>query len=242
MRDKAIQIGKSYEVAVGRGTTIVKVVDINPKSGAWICETQNGKDITVGDASRFLKAVGESKGAKRDKPPTGSGSKPKAEKKAAPNPTEKPPKEKAEAAVDKPANATEFVAKLFAAFKETEKRLKVAQTAFDHGLIAQDKLDTAVAECDEARATLRAAGGKLGSGGRCLGQMSGLEAAYKVLSETGIPMNARQICDMAIDKGYWDPQGATPDATISSAMLTEMKKKGADSRFERAGRGLFAAR
>jgi hypothetical protein len=72
--------------------------------------------------------------------------------------------------------------------------------------------------------------------------MSGLDAAYKVLSEAGQPMNARQICDMAVVKGYWEPQGATPDATISSAILAEMKKKGDESRFERVGKGLFAAR
>jgi len=64
-----------------------------------------------------------------------------------------------------------------------------------------------------------------------LGQMSGLAAAYRVLSEAGQPMNARQICDVAVEQGYWDPQGATPDATISSAILHEMKKRGDASRF-----------
>ena len=47
MKATSIQIGKSYEAAVGRGVTIVKVIDINRKSGAWICEAQTGKDITV---------------------------------------------------------------------------------------------------------------------------------------------------------------------------------------------------
>ena len=70
--------------------------------------------------------------------------------------------------------------------------------------------------------------------------MSGLEAAYKILSESGKQMNARQICEMALDLGYWEPQGSTPEATISSAIIIEMRKKGAASRFERVGRGLFA--
>jgi hypothetical protein len=55
-------------------------------------------------------------------------------------------------------------------------------------------------------------------------------------------MNGRQICEMVLDNGYWEPQGATPEATIVSAILTEIKRKGDDARFVRAGRGLFAAK
>jgi len=55
-------------------------------------------------------------------------------------------------------------------------------------------------------------------------------------------MTGRQICEMALDNGYWEPQGETPEATIVSAILTEMKKKGDASRFIRTGKGLFAAR
>jgi hypothetical protein len=128
------------------------------------------------------------------------------------------------------------------AFKEADKRLRTARNAFDLGLIDQTKLDEIIEEHGTALSRLRAAGGKAGSGGRCLGQMSGLEAAYRVLAEAGKPMNARQIYDTVIDKGYWDPQGLTPEATLSSAILHEMKKKGDASRFERPGKGLFAAK
>ena len=75
-----------------------------------------------------------------------------------------------------------------------------------------------------------------------LGQMSSRDAAYKVLCATGESMNGRQICEMALDLGYWEPQGETPEATMVSAMLTEMKKKGDAARFIRTGKGLFAAR
>jgi len=241
MKASSIQIGKKYEITVGRGAAIVKVIDINRKTGAWICETQNGKDISVSDARRFLKAIDDGKRAKKGKPPKEAVPKSKSQKKTATSPVNEPEAKKTEIAVNQPVTATEFVAQLFQTFKEAETILKAAQNAFKHELIEQGKLDTVVAKYDAARATLRAAGGKLGSGGRCRGRMSGLEAAYRVLSETGIPMNARQICEMALEKGYWEPQGATPDATMSSAILTEMKKKGADARFERPGRGLFAA-
>jgi hypothetical protein len=71
--------------------------------------------------------------------------------------------------------------------------------------------------------------------------MSGRDAAYKVLCETGESMNGRQICEMVLDKGYWEPQGETPEAPIVSAILTEMKRKGDAARFIRTGKGLFAA-
>jgi len=242
MKESAIQIRKTYEVAVGRGTAIVKIIGINHKTGAWLCETQNGKGITIGDTSRFLKAIGEAKGAKKGKPPKQAAPKPEAAKQAAPSPAGKPRKGKAEAAPDKPVADPARLERFSKEFKEADKRLRAAKNAFDFGLIDQDKLDDTTAGYDDALAALRAAGGKAGSGGRCLGQMSGLEAAYKVLSEAGTPMNIRQIYDTAIEKGYWNPQGATPEATMSSAILTEMKKKGDDSRFERTGRGLFAVK
>jgi hypothetical protein len=237
MKASSIQIGKTYEIAIGRGKTIVKVGAVNPKSGAWICETQTGKAITIGDATRFLKTIGETKGTKKGKPKKKSGKpappKPVAKAKAAPSPIGSRNKEKAEAA--KPITATDCVAQLGTVFKEADRRLRAAKNAFDLGLIDQAKLDKTTAEHDEALARLRAAGGKVGSGGRCLGQMSGLEAAYRVLAESGEPMNAQQIYDTIIDRGYWDPQGLTPDATLSSAILHEMKKKGDASRFKRPG-------
>jgi len=230
MKATNIQIGKSYEVTVGRGTTIVKVLSINPKTGAWICETLNGKDITIGDAKRFLKATGDDKGK-------GKGKGKKQETPESPVIARLTP----ESFVKKTADP-EKLEPLLKAVKEAEKKLRASRNALHHGLIDQDKVNEFAAKYEEALAALRVAGGKAGSGGRCLGQMSGLDAAYKVLIEAGEPMNAKQICDQAVEKGYWEPQGATPDATLSSAILTEMKKKGDDSRFERVGKGLFAAR
>ncbi|MCL2305930.1 MAG: hypothetical protein FWC43_11360 [Planctomycetaceae bacterium] len=45
-----------------------------------------------------------------------------------------------------------------------------------YGLVDQDKVNEFATKYEEALAALRAAGGKAGSGGRCLGQMSGLES------------------------------------------------------------------
>ncbi|MGL6196092.1 MAG: winged helix-turn-helix domain-containing protein [Thermoguttaceae bacterium] len=232
MKATSIQIGNSYEVSVGRGTSIVKVVDINRKSGAWICETQTGKDITISDAKRFIKAISDKAGKGKKKSPGLSSE----------HDAETLPKI-GTAVKEKriPVDPKEFE-HLVKELKDSGVYLKAAQNAFKYGLIDQKKLDAAKESYDAAITNLRTAGGKTGAGGRCLGQMSGLEAAYKVLSETGKAMNGRQICEMALDNGYWEPQGSTPEATIVSAILTEMKKKGEESRFERVGRGLFAAK
>jgi len=257
MKATSIQPGKSYEVSVSRGTTIVKVLGMNPKTGAWQCKTQSGKDIAIGDVKRFLKAINDGKGAKKKKSQQGDApaitpkkspnkgdngtSLPESEgePQAATSPTEKPPKAKDES---KPVADAETLERLRKAVKEADKKLRTAKNALPFGFIDQATLDEVAAEYDQACKALKAAGGNIGTGGRCLGQMSGRDAAYKVLCETRESMNGRQICEMALDKGYWEPQGETPEATIVSAMLTEMKRKGDAARFIRTGKGLFAAK
>ena len=71
--------------------------------------------------------------------------------------------------------------------------------------------------------------------------MSGLDAAAKVLSQAKEPMSAKQIVEAAIGKGLWQSKGATPHATIYSAMIREIAAKGKDARFKKVDRGRFAA-
>ena len=73
-------------------------------------------------------------------------------------------------------------------------------------------------------------------------KVSGLDAAHRVLSESGRPMKAKEIIETAMQNGYCDLKGATPDLTISAAIQREIKAKGDASRFVKAERGLFAAR
>jgi hypothetical protein len=72
------------------------------------------------------------------------------------------------------------------------------------------------------------------------GTMSGLNAAHKVLTEEGRPMNAREIYETAVERGYCNLIGATPILTISAVIQLDIKKRGESSRFYKAGRGLFA--
>ena len=76
-------------------------------------------------------------------------------------------------------------------------------------------------------------------GGRFKGEMSGLDAAAKILAETGEAMSCGAITESVMKKGYWSPEGKTPHATLYSAILREIAKKGDEARFKKVERGKF---
>ena len=72
------------------------------------------------------------------------------------------------------------------------------------------------------------------------GKLSQLDAAVKVLAESGQPMTTKAMIEAMATKSYWtSPGGATPAQTLYSAILREMQKKGAESRFTKVDRGQF---
>ncbi len=72
------------------------------------------------------------------------------------------------------------------------------------------------------------------------GKLSQLDAAVKVLAESGQPMTTKAMIEAMAAKGYWTSSGgATPYATLYSAILRELQKKGTDARFMKADRGQF---
>ena len=72
--------------------------------------------------------------------------------------------------------------------------------------------------------------------------MSAIDAAAKVLGESKEPLNTKEMVERMATKGYWSsPGGKTPHATLYSAILREIQKKGVDARFKKTDRGLFAS-
>ena len=70
--------------------------------------------------------------------------------------------------------------------------------------------------------------------------LSGLDAAAKVLQESGKELNVKEILEAVITKGYWkSPDGKTPSATIYSSIIREIAAKGKDARFRKTERGKF---
>lgn len=72
-------------------------------------------------------------------------------------------------------------------------------------------------------------------------KLSALDAAAKVLAESGAPMTAKTMIDAMASKGYWSsPRGQTPHATLYAAIIREINVKGVESRFAKVDRGQFA--
>ena len=65
------------------------------------------------------------------------------------------------------------------------------------------------------------------------------QAAIKVLGEEGRLMTTGDITKVALKRGYISCRGKTPDATMASALYSEIKRRAADTVFIRPKEGLF---
>jgi hypothetical protein len=73
-------------------------------------------------------------------------------------------------------------------------------------------------------------------------KLSALDAAAKVLDESGQPMSCKEMIEAMDQKGYWSsPGGKTPASTLYSGILKEITTKGKESRFKKTDRGRFAS-
>ena len=74
-------------------------------------------------------------------------------------------------------------------------------------------------------------------------RLSLLKAAVAVLQESDEAMNTKQLVEEAKAKGLWTPgSGKTPEQTLYSAILREMKRNGDSSTFVLAAKGHFRLR
>jgi hypothetical protein len=74
------------------------------------------------------------------------------------------------------------------------------------------------------------------------GKLSAINAAAQILATSAEPLNTKQMIEQMASKGLWtSPGGATPHATLYSAILREIQVKGKDARFKKTERGHFAA-
>jgi hypothetical protein len=71
-------------------------------------------------------------------------------------------------------------------------------------------------------------------------KLSALDAAAKVLGETGRSMSCQELITAMAAKGYWSsPKGRTPASTLYAAILREVQTKGDSARFRKSERGKF---
>jgi hypothetical protein len=73
-------------------------------------------------------------------------------------------------------------------------------------------------------------------------KLSAIDAAAKVLGETGQPMTCKEMIEAMAAKGYWStPGGKTPHATLYASIAREIRDKGKEARFKKSDRGKFAS-
>jgi hypothetical protein len=70
--------------------------------------------------------------------------------------------------------------------------------------------------------------------------LSCLNAAVQVLTAKGEPMACKAMIEAMAEQGLWKSDAPTPAATLYSAILREITKKAAASRFKKTDRGHFA--
>lgn len=72
--------------------------------------------------------------------------------------------------------------------------------------------------------------------------MKALQAAEVVLKEAGKPLHYKEITQRMLDRGLWQSEGKTPEATVSSTITTNIQKYGAHSHFQHTDEGVYALR
>jgi hypothetical protein len=71
-------------------------------------------------------------------------------------------------------------------------------------------------------------------------KLSALDAAARVLGESGQALTCQELIAAMAAKGYWtSPAGKTPQATLYSALTREIKTKKDQARFRKTDRGKF---
>ena len=72
-------------------------------------------------------------------------------------------------------------------------------------------------------------------------KLSQIAAAERVLAEAGQPMTCKAMVEAMATKGLWaSPGGKTPEATLYSSLLRQIRAKGKEARFKKVARGQFA--
>jgi hypothetical protein len=66
-----------------------------------------------------------------------------------------------------------------------------------------------------------------------------LNLAARVLAESSEPLNCQQMVERVLATGLWQSEGKTPAATLASAIIREIAKKGEAARFRKVDRGKF---
>jgi hypothetical protein len=156
--------------------------------------------------------------------------------------THKVPKRKVAKAANRPSKASAPADRVLTAAAETPANLAVAAPAAQAAADAtagSSRIDTPL-PVEETATTTADSSPKATTPANPL---RALDAAAKVLGETGQSMSCPELITAMAANGYWhSPKGRTPAATLYAALLRELQTKGDQARFRKTGRGKFALR
>lgn len=231
MKRDDVKIGSNYKAKVSDKLTIVRI-DAEHAGGGWeATNLATGKQVRIksaqrlhGPASAPKAASGGTAGGATDATTTAAaadtgqqgGNSGKATKRAKKKLTKK----------ERDALRAEHKA------DQENARLRDQREAAPDGMTASER---AMTESAPATRDATAAKPRKKREG-----MSCLDAAAKVLAEAGEPMNTKAMVEAMAAKAYWTSDAPTPSATLYSAILREIQKKGDQARFIKAERGKFA--
>lgn len=68
---------------------------------------------------------------------------------------------------------------------------------------------------------------------------SALKATEQVLADAGEPLHYTEITRRVLDRGLWQTDGRTPEATVNAQLTIHLKKYGKNARIRRAGPGMY---
>lgn len=66
------------------------------------------------------------------------------------------------------------------------------------------------------------------------------QAAIQILKKTGKPLHYTEITRLALDSGILETEGATPESTMNSQIVVDIKHKGEGSEFIKTAPGTYA--
>jgi restriction system protein len=66
-----------------------------------------------------------------------------------------------------------------------------------------------------------------------------LSAIEQVLADAGEPLHYTEITRRVLDRGLWQTDGQTPEATVNAQLTIHLKKHGTKARIRRVGSGMY---
>ena len=219
MKKSEVKVGQTYRVKVSGQLTDVRITAVNARGGWDGINTATNRPVRIKSAQRLRSAV--QRPGKRKKIVSLA-------------------EYEAEAQGDQ-ASAERAAGQVR---KDIAKTVEAVEEGdLTKGVTVPTGAKRAKKAAKGSKATPKRDTGKRGAntGNTKAKRVSLIAAAAQVLAKATEPMNAKQMVEQAIAQNLWTPgKGKTPEATLYSAIIREIRDKSDDARFTKVERGKFS--